>query len=45
LTDDKENDPPPLTKLNVNSGLGSYYVDLLIKEELKLKEEKREMRR
>jgi hypothetical protein len=35
LTDDKENDPPPLTKLNVNIGLGSYYVDLLIEEELK----------
>jgi len=27
---DKENQPPPSKKLNVNQGIGSYYVDLLI---------------
>ena len=26
---DKENDPPPLPKLNVGNGVGSYYLDLL----------------
>jgi hypothetical protein len=37
----KENEPPPLTKLNVNQGIGSYYVDLLIEEELKIEGRKR----
>ncbi len=32
---DKENQPPPSKKLNVNQGIGSNYVDLLIEEELK----------
>jgi hypothetical protein len=29
----KENEPPPLKKLNVNQSIGSYYVDMLIEEE------------
>jgi hypothetical protein len=34
---DKENAPqlPPIPKINVSQGVGSYYVDLLINEELK----------
>jgi len=32
---DKENDPPPLPKLNVGNSVGSYYLDLLIEEEKK----------
>jgi hypothetical protein len=32
---DKENQPPPSKKLNVNQGIGSCYVDVLIEEELK----------
>ncbi len=32
---DKENEAPPLPKLNVAHGVSSYYVDLLIEEEMK----------
>ena len=41
MVHDKENQPPPSKKLNVNQGIGSYYVNLLIEEELKNKGRKK----
>jgi len=32
---DKENEPPAMKKININQGIGSFYVNLLIEEELK----------
>jgi hypothetical protein len=33
--ENKENDPPPLPKINLSNGVGSYYLDLLLEEEKK----------
>jgi hypothetical protein len=32
---DKENNPPPLPKVNVGNSVGSYYLNLLFEEEKK----------